>query len=115
MKPQHIHLTVLIIFLLVGCKTRYAAKANSSIELMESTYKSISLSAKGFEGQQKSVLLRAWGPPKSISSDGLGGEIYQYNNSVKLSTGIFFIYINMFIDKDGKIYSSDVKRLFQSN
>ena len=33
-------------------------------------------------GHTKAELIRTWGPPKSISTDGQGGEIYVYDTSV---------------------------------
>jgi hypothetical protein len=99
--------------LISGCASSHLSKSLAETASLEKTKNDIAVSAKSFEGQDKSILLRAWGAPKSISSDGKSGDIYQYANNTKLSVGMYTVFINMFINKDGKIYASDVKHLLQ--
>ncbi|WP_443937921.1 hypothetical protein [Pedobacter sp. MW01-1-1] len=110
MKTRSI-LLALTIMLFYSCSSIYQSQGNSSIELIEETKNDIAKSAKSFEGQHKSILLQSWGAPKSKTDDGLGGEIYYYSKSVNLSAGTMAVYINMYINKEGKIYKTDVKHL----
>lgn len=99
------------IAILYSCVPIYQSQQSTSIQLIEQSKNDITKSAKSFEGQHKSVLLQSWGAPKSKTDNGLGGEIYYYTQSVRITDGTLGIYINMFVNKEGKVYSSTVKHL----
>jgi len=52
------------------------------------------LTMNSWIGHSKAELIQTWGPPKSVSSDGKGGEIYTYEKSVS------------FGQTPGKVYSN---------
>lgn len=112
---RNLILILLMCILSIGCSTSYqtqnSSRNQSLQQMVESTKNDIAANAKSFIGQPKSKLLKAWGPPKSKSEDGEGGEIYSYVNSTNLSSQTLTIYVNMYINKEGLVYYSDVKPL----
>jgi hypothetical protein len=104
---------IIVTFILNGCSTSHQSQNSGLSTSLEKNKYEIAQSAKSFEGQNKSVLIRAWGAPKSTSSDGNGGEIYQYIQSTTLNAGKYTVFINMFVNQQGQVYGSDVKHLLQ--
>lgn len=112
MRPKQLKLILLVALVITSCQTRHHSQNSSLIQSMEDTYNSVTTNAKSFEGQQKSTLLKVWGTPQSVFSDGQDGEVYRYIQAVTLSGGVFTLSTSMYINKDGKIYYSSVKRLY---
>ena len=56
-------------------------------------------------GSDKQRIIRSWGPPSSITSDGGDGEILIWSEQYTGYSGYtYYMYTMMYADGDGKLY-----------
>jgi|GEM_PF-511474 len=71
---------VVLMFLFSGCYTP------SSKKWQEDTTRYMNAICEQYIGHYKSELIQKWGPPGSVSSDGKGGEVLIYDDSITSQT-----------------------------